>query len=679
MTERVYGVTPPISTTLPTEAEKRLHQALHDELRAQGTFESRAETEARKKVIAQLEKITTAFVKKATAETQNSFMVREAIGRVFTYGSYRLGVYGPGSDIDTLVVAPKHVTTEQYFRIFPDLLVEMAPPGAITDLTPVPDAFVPIIKFEFSGISIDLIFCSIKGLTQIPEDKSWNLTDNTLLRGLSENEVRSLNGTRVTDEILSLVPEPATFKLALRAIKLWAQRKAIYANIMGFPGGVAWAMLVARVCQLYPKATSAVVVNKFFHIMLKWPWPLPVLLKDIEYNISVTRAPVWNPKLYSSDRNHRMPIITPAYPAMCATHNINRSSKVVIMQELEKGVQVTEEIMTGRAPWKALFTKHTFFTSDFRYYLTVISSSRTKDAQNVWSGFIESRVRVLVNKIENHPAIVLARPFNKGYDRQHRCKNYEQLGEVVSNGSLAHLHKPTPEEEEKAKAEVKTEVKAELIKAELKPESVSQDGQVIKSEPDTEAAPPPPVTAEDGAIIKPEPGTEPALPPPAPSAAAAAVVPESAPKKADGVKNENAVKNDDAVKNGNGSKHEDGDKVDVKLADIPEKEQELEVFTTNYYIGLQLGKTPASLDLSREVQEWMAMCRSSDLYKEGVNFLAVTHIKNTTLPDDVFEPGEVKPRPPKKKLKRQAPDESSAQQPAKKSKPVEPAPPTAAS
>lgn len=299
MAERVYGVTPPISTALPTEAEKRMHDALHKELRAQGTFESPAETEQRKKVISQLEKITNEFVKRAAREKEpnHAILIRDAIGRVFTYGSYRLGVYGPGSDMDTLVVAPKYVTVEQYFRIFPEVLVEMAPPGAITDLTPVPEAFVPIIKFEFSGISIDLIFCSIQTLTQLPADKSWSLADNNLLRGLSENEVRSLNGTRVTDEILNLVPEPATFKLALRAIKLWAQRRAIYANIMGYPGGVAWAMLVARVCQLYPKATSAVIVNKFFNIMLKWPWPLPVLLKDIEYGCPVTRVPVWNPKV----------------------------------------------------------------------------------------------------------------------------------------------------------------------------------------------------------------------------------------------------------------------------------------------------------------------------------------------------------------------------------------------
>jgi len=299
MSEQQFGVTPPISTALPTEKEKKLNDMLFKELKAQGTFESPIDTAKRREVLASLQRITNEFVKRAAREKEpmNTILIRDAIGRVFTYGSYRLGVYGPGSDIDTLVVAPKYVTVEQYFKIFPDLLIEMAPPGSITDLTPVPDAFVPVIKFEYSGISIDLIFCSIQTLKQLPDDPDWSLKDSSLLRGLTENEVRSLNGTRVTDEILELVPEPATFKLALRAIKLWAQRRAIYANIMGYPGGVAWAMLVARVCQLYPKATSAVVVNKFFNIMLKWPWPLPVLLKNIEYGQTVTRVAVWNPKV----------------------------------------------------------------------------------------------------------------------------------------------------------------------------------------------------------------------------------------------------------------------------------------------------------------------------------------------------------------------------------------------
>jgi len=53
-----------------------------------------------------------------------------------------------------------------------------------------------------------------------------DLKDNTLLRGLDETDLRCVNGTRVTDEILTLVPQVKTFRHALRAIKLWAQRKS---------------------------------------------------------------------------------------------------------------------------------------------------------------------------------------------------------------------------------------------------------------------------------------------------------------------------------------------------------------------------------------------------------------------------------------------------------------------
>lgn len=215
-----------------------------------------------------------------------------------------------GSDIDTLVVAPKHVLIDDFFSDFPTILERMASEGAIEKMTPVPDAFVPIIKLELSGISIDLIFARLV-IPAIP--MNLDLKNNDYLRGLDEREVRSLNGTRVTDEILELVPQQKTFRLALRAIKLWAQSewvlsasplynltgdflgRAIYSNIVGFPGGVAWAMLVARVCQLYPQATGSVIVGKFFRIMNKWNWPQPVLLKQIEDG--PLQMKVWNPKV----------------------------------------------------------------------------------------------------------------------------------------------------------------------------------------------------------------------------------------------------------------------------------------------------------------------------------------------------------------------------------------------
>lgn len=411
MATRSYGVTDPVSLAKPTSREISLNDLLIGELKTRGSFESEQATKRRGEVLALFQKMVQEFVYTVSKnKNMSDGMARDAGGKIFTFGSYRLGVYGPGSDIDTLVVVPKHVSREDFFTVFEAILRKRP---ELEEITAVSDAFVPIIKIEFDGISIDLIFAKLN-VPRIPPDMT--LEDKNLLKNIDEKDLRSLNGTRVTDEILQLVPKPTVFKHALRCIKMWAQQRAVYGNVFGFPGGVAWAMLVARICQLYPNAISAVIVEKFFNIYTKWNWPQPVLLKPIEDGPLQVR--VWNPRLYPHDRQHRMPVITPAYPSMCATHNIGGSTQKVIMKELQRGSEIMGLINEGKKSWADLFERHKFF-HDYKFYLCIVAATVSNDEEHhKWSGMIESKLRILVQKLEVTDGISLAHPYVKDFSNK---------------------------------------------------------------------------------------------------------------------------------------------------------------------------------------------------------------------------------------------------------------------
>ncbi|KAG1735694.1 poly-A polymerase [Suillus paluster] len=423
-TEKGYlGVTPPISTAESTEREKEVTATLMEELRRQNTFESVDEARLRETVLGRVAAVVKKFVYEVSLSRGLSEAAANAAGgKIFTFGSYRLGVHSPGSDIDTLCVVPKHVSREDFFEVFEKMLVKVED---ITEVSGVPEAYVPIIKAKISGVPLDFLMARL-ALSSIPDDLS--LKDDNLLRNLDERCVRSLGGSRVNDEILRLVPHVEVYRDSLRCIKLWAQRRAIYSNVNGFLGGVAWAILVARICQLYPNATAGAIVSRFFIIMYQWSWPQPVLLKQIEEGPLQVR--VWNPKLYPADRSHRMPIITPAYPAMCSTHNVTASTQMIVTEEFKKGADIVDKVIVGTASWSELFQKHDFFHK-YRYYLQVIASTGGADLQIKWAGTVESRIRQLVMKLEYVDSLILAHPFIKGFDQVSHCITEEEVRQVA--------------------------------------------------------------------------------------------------------------------------------------------------------------------------------------------------------------------------------------------------------
>ncbi|XP_043075276.1 poly(A) polymerase alpha isoform X3 [Puntigrus tetrazona] len=266
----------------------------------------------------------------------------------------------------------------------------------------VEEAFVPVIKLSFDSIEIDILFARL-ALQTIPEN--LDLRDDGLLKNLDIRCIRSLNGCRVTDEILHLVPNIENFRLTLRAIKLWAKRHNIYSNILGFLGGVSWAMLVARTCQLYPNAVASTLVHKFFLVFSKWEWPNPVLLKQPEdCNLNL---PVWDPRVTPSDRYHLMPIITPAYPQQNSTYNVSASTRAIMVEEFKRGLAITDEILQNKADWSKLFEAPNFFQK-YKHYIVLLASAQAEKQHLEWVGLVESKIRILVGNLEKNEFITLA-------------------------------------------------------------------------------------------------------------------------------------------------------------------------------------------------------------------------------------------------------------------------------
>ncbi|KAK4469022.1 hypothetical protein MN116_007488 [Schistosoma mekongi] len=409
---RCLGETGALSFKKPTEQDLKDTQELEASLAQLNIFETQEEISQRREALVRLQEISNGWIRqKALEQNLPTHVANSTTGKIFTFGSYRLGVNFRGADIDSLLVVPRFITREEFFSDFQAVLAENP---NVEDLHAVVDAFVPVLKMKFMGVEIDLLFAQIDQMS-IPEN--FSLCENTevLMRNMDERDVRSINGVRVTEDILNLVYNKNSFKVALKVIRIWAKRRNVYSNALGFLGGVSWAILVSRICQLYPYATPSMIVYLFFTIFSQWPWPKPVRLRESEYIASLC-LPVWDPRLNPSDQYHLMPILTPSYPSQNSTYNVQRSNRIIIERELKQGLNVVRASMMHKRSWSNLFEAAFFF--QYRHYVVVIVVGNVKHTFIELCGLVESRLRVLVSNFEVNRYVKMAhvncRAYGKG-------------------------------------------------------------------------------------------------------------------------------------------------------------------------------------------------------------------------------------------------------------------------
>jgi len=447
---RVSPALPVVDASTPTALELSFQSLLTSYMNMHVPLESTDGIRKRERVLDRLGNICTEWVQYLAREAGlPEDVIRRSRGLLYTSGSYRLGIHEPDADMDIVLVCPNVCTRKEFFGsgyVSPEMMMDldsitdpkeqqalreslkkMRDPQSlaerikkhpqVTNCIPIENATVPILTFDFDGVSVDLLFARIHSKPVLTSTE-FDIDDDAVLDGVDMATEKSLNGPRVTNLIAALVsahPERyQNFLTVVRCVRKWAKARGLYSNKFGFWGGVNINIAVALVVQLYPNACAASLLRKFFLVFKSWRWPNPVILAkphDAGYGLHV-----WTAGATVEARLHNVaPMITPAYPAMNSAASISRQTLQILIEEFSRAHDIMDRAWRqhvacggmylnqpqsyfAQAMLGPLFELSDFFIS-YPFYLSVCIVGPTEADAQTWAGFVESRLRKLVSDL----------------------------------------------------------------------------------------------------------------------------------------------------------------------------------------------------------------------------------------------------------------------------------------
>ncbi|KAG2395420.1 Nuclear poly(A) polymerase [Vigna angularis] len=287
---------------------------------------------------------------------------------VLTYGSYGLGVHSSGSDIDALCVAPFFASiAEDFFIVLHDMLKRRP---EVSYIHCVKSAKVPLMRFKFEGVSIDLPYARLNVL-YVPENV--DILNPFFMRNIDDTSWKSLSGK---------------FQCILRCLKLWAKRRGVYGTSLGYLGGVHMTVLAAYVFLRHPDATLNALIMHFFQTFAFWPWPTPVMLQEGMLTV-----------IDGIETRSYMPIFLPSSRYEHCHTNITKSTFFRIRSEFLQGHEMTKDILKPDFLWDNVFEPFPY-TERYSRFLKICLSSPNHYALVEWVGWVKSRFRGLLLHLE---------------------------------------------------------------------------------------------------------------------------------------------------------------------------------------------------------------------------------------------------------------------------------------
>jgi len=178
------------------------------------------------------------------------------LGEMLSVGAYHLGVLLPDDQVDVVYVVPLHMTLPETLAIMQENLEAME--SEVEDICLAgTDGLLaaPGLQFKLRGVHIKLLLSHC--IPDLPPPYGETVVWHTA--GVLAHDV--------AETLLVSVPDVTIFRDLLRFVRHWAKQRGIYGSYLGFMGGTAWAICVARICQMHPQADLAQLTARFFRVL----------------------------------------------------------------------------------------------------------------------------------------------------------------------------------------------------------------------------------------------------------------------------------------------------------------------------------------------------------------------------------------------------------------------------
>lgn len=295
---------------------------------------------------------------------------------------------------------------KNFFGSFQQILFD---DGSFTSIQAIKRSIVPIIKIECNKLSIDLAFSSAPfDYDLIDNNLDQVLLNNDILTRMEDTMIRSYNAWRNAHQLLKSIrdtikqlPNPVSvdnnneyvqnqnnpnqnneflqttnhsnlsseerlhnFRWTMKIIKIWAMRRGIYSNMLGYLGGMSQAILVAKVCQMHPNFCLSKLVERFFFIYQFFPWEdIPLKLVEPQSNLELVERLQHSKGYFQRDEGQTsnrentsqpkrgLSILTPAFPEMNCAFTILESQEKIIMKSIGESYKQIRLIEENELHW----------------------------------------------------------------------------------------------------------------------------------------------------------------------------------------------------------------------------------------------------------------------------------------------------------------------------------------